>query len=198
MAKLPDKMQYGIVAINGFRLPVCLQIPFIVADMKIGYPVLERNSEATAEVSIKLQITTERRKTVQGIALLLSRIYGFVTDFCGIEHPVDVQIGQIEKPRDIWIINTDRLAIRIGGSEIFGFQFSTKKHRVTFYGYEGWKDSQDHICLGRSGAVSLFGFLLTWATYGKRKNRAKGNLCFYRHGWKWDRRMWGYKSRDDT
>lgn len=191
MAKLPDKMQYGIVAINGLRLPTWLQIPFIVLHMKVQSSDTWRLNEARDAVDVGFRVRTEQRKTAQAFALLLGRIYGFITDLCGIEHTVDLKIGQIEKPKDTWIIKNDRLAVRIGGSELFGFQLTTKKHQVTFFGYEGWnKKTQDHICLGNSGGVFLLGFLLSWTTYGKRKKGTSGNLCFYRHGWKWTRQRW--------
>lgn len=191
MAAIPDKIQYGIVAINGYQLPTWLQIPFIVAHIDLPNPEKGRLNEAGDAVIIGFQVKTEQRKTVQGVALLLGRIYGFITDFCGIEHSAGMEIGKIDKSQDTWIINTNRLAIRIGNSEIFGFQFTTKKHSVTFYGYEGWnRKTQDHICLDSSGGIFLLGFLLSWTTYGKRKNGSKSNLCFYRHGWKWNRRMW--------
>jgi len=95
MAKMPKRITYGIVAINDRQIPHAYQIPIITAHLRAKI-IPERVSIGnTACVSVRMQVRTERRKSVQSMVILAGRIYNFICRACRIKYSLDLKLGEM-------------------------------------------------------------------------------------------------------
>lgn len=95
MARLPKKITYGIVAINDWQIPRCYQIPIITAHIRARL-IPERVSIGnTFCVNVRMQVRTERRKTVQSMVNIAARVYNLICRLCRFNYHLDVKLGEM-------------------------------------------------------------------------------------------------------
>lgn len=91
--------------------------------------------------------------------------------------------------KERWLIKHKRFSLRIDGGEILGWQIVTKRHELTFWGYEGSPNNRDYMQFGSSGGFMLLGIMFSWQYYGKsyHKGKSRYGRSYNRYGLKWKR-----------
>lgn len=95
MAKLPRIIAYGIVSINGRRIPRVCQIPLVIARVKVQKSEKGMLNKVCNKLVIGFHVKTEQRKRTQSIVILLGKICCSIPRFCRINYHADIKLGEI-------------------------------------------------------------------------------------------------------